>query len=179
MHVINTDFDEVKIIRHEKMFDKRGFRTTVFKKDTFEKIGFSFDIVEERIYCPQINAFFGIHFQNNPSSQNKLISLLSGVGLDFIIDLRRKSNTYKKWIKIELNSNENLMIFIPHGFGHAFLSKSENVKISYKIDEYHNEYSKAISYKDPEINLCIQINEELISDQDKYAPFLKDSDCNL
>jgi dTDP-4-dehydrorhamnose 3,5-epimerase len=132
------------------------------------------------IYHIKKDAFFGIHFQNNPLCQNKMISLMSGKGLDFVVDLRKNSKTFKKWFKIELNSEDNQILYIPHGFGHAFLSLSDNVVMSFKIDQYFDSnLSKSISYKDPEINLNIQINEDLISDQDKNAPFLVKSNCNL
>jgi dTDP-4-dehydrorhamnose 3,5-epimerase len=180
MEIINTDFDEVKIFISEQLRDKRGFQKTLFSQKLLNNYGIDFIIKEERIYTPQKNAFYGIHFQNNPLVQNKLISLISGEGIDFIIDLRKNSKTYKKWIKIELNSENNQVIYIPHGFGHGFLSMSDDVTMSFKIDQYFNsDLSRSISYKDPEINLNIKIDEELISDQDKYAPFLKDSDCNL
>ena len=100
--------------------------------------------------------------------------------MDYIVDLRKNSETFKKWIKIELNSEKNQIIYVPHGFGHGFLSMSDDVKMSFKIDQYFNDiYSRSINYKDPEINLNIKLNEELISDQDKNAPFLNNSDCNL
>ena len=112
--------------------------------------------------------------------QNKLISLISGKGMDFIIDLRKNSKTYKKWVKIELNSENAQVVYIPHGFGHGFLSTSDNAVMSFKIDQYFNtDLSRSISYKDTEINLNIKVDEDLISDQDKYAPFLVNSDCNL
>jgi dTDP-4-dehydrorhamnose 3,5-epimerase len=180
MNIINTDFNDVKILVAEKYCDNRAIRKTIYSQNIFDDYGINFIVKEERIYFIKQNAFYGIHFQNNPMGQNKLISLIDGKGLDFIVDLRKNSKTYKKWIKIELNSENNQIVFIPHGFGHGFLSFSENVVMSYKIDQYHdNNFSKAISYKDPEINLNIEINEELISDQDKYAPFLENSDCNL
>ena len=180
MKIISTDFDEVKILVSEKFCDQRGFWKTVYSNNLFNDYGIVFDILEERIYTPVKNAFYGIHFQNNPFGQNKLVSLINGKGMDYIVDLRKNSRTFKKFIKIELNSDNNQMIYIPHGFGHGFIALSENVMMSYKIDQYHKQnYSKAISYKDPEINLDIIINEELISDQDKFAPFLENSDCNL
>jgi len=180
MKIINTEFNEVKIIIPEPFSDNRGFRKTLYSKNEFADYGINFDILEERIYTPKKNAFYGIHFQNNPFGQSKLISVIKGKGLDFVVDLRKNSKTYKKWIKIELDSEKNQTVYIPHGFGHGFLSLSEDFIMSFKIDQYFNtQYSKAINYKDPEISLNIEIDEGLISDQDKNAPLLKDSDCNL
>jgi dTDP-4-dehydrorhamnose 3,5-epimerase len=109
-----------------------------------------------------------------------MISLISGKGLDFVVDLRKNSKTFKKWFKTELNAESSQIIYIPHGFGHGFLSLSPDTIMSFKIDQYFdNDLSKSISYKDPEINLNIQLNENLLSEQDKNAPFLVNSDCNL
>jgi dTDP-4-dehydrorhamnose 3,5-epimerase len=180
MDIINTEFDEIKILMTKQSADKRGLRKTIFSQNIFNDYGINFSVVEERIYAPKKNAFYGIHFQNSPLGQNKLISLINGEGIDYIIDLRKSSKTYKKWIKIELVAEKNQIIYIPHGFGHGFLSISDNVIMSFKYDRYFDgKYSRSIHYNDPEINLNIQIDENLISDQDKYAPFLKDSDCNL
>ena len=180
MIIENTEFEEVKILFPEKLNDKRGSWKTVYSKNDFFDCGIDFAVLEERVYYPIKGSFYGIHFQNNPHRQNKLISLINGKGLDFIVDLRRNSSTYKRYLKIELDSERNEMIYVPHGFGHAFLAQSENVIMSFKIDEYFNpKYSRAISYKDPEINLDLSINEDYLSEQDKNAPFLRDSDCNL
>jgi dTDP-4-dehydrorhamnose 3,5-epimerase len=180
MNILNTEFDDVKILITKQFSDKRGLRKIIFSQNIINNYDINFNIKENRIYVPKKGAFYGIHFQNNPFGQNKLISLISGKGIDYIIDLRKNSGTYKKWIKIELDAKMNQIIYIPHGFGHGFFSKSDNVYMSFKCDQYFDEkYSRSIHYTDPEINLGIKINENLISDQDKYAPFLKDSDCNL
>jgi dTDP-4-dehydrorhamnose 3,5-epimerase len=180
MDILNTEFDEIKILIYKQSIDKRGLRKTIFSKNIFIDYGINFSIIEERIYTPKKNAFYGIHFQNNPFGQNKLIYLINGKGSDYIIDLRKDSKTYKKWIKIELDAEKNQIIYIPHGFGHGFISISDNVIMSFKYDQYFDKkYSRSIHYSDPEIQLNIKIDEKLISDQDKYAPFLKDSDCNL
>jgi dTDP-4-dehydrorhamnose 3,5-epimerase len=180
MDLLNTEFDEINILITKQFSDKRGLRKITFSQNIFNDYGIYFNVKEERIYTPKKGAFYGIHFQNNPFGQNKLISLINGKGIDYIIDLRKNSKTYKKWIKIELDAEKNQIIYIPHGFGHGFLSISDNVIMSFKFDQYFDEkYSRSIHYNDPEINLNIQIDENLISDQDNYAPFLKNSDCNL
>ena len=180
MENIITEFDEIKLFVSDKLCDKRGLKNIIYSQKIFEDYGIDFFIKEERIYSIKKNAFYGIHYQNNPGVQNKLISLINGKGIDFIVDLRKNSKTFKKWIIIELNSQNNQIIYIPHGFGHGFLSLTENTIMSFKIDQYFdNEFSRSIKYNDPEINLNITIDEDLISDQDKNAPFLKNSDCNL
>ena len=180
MENIITEFDEIKLFVSDKLCDKRGLKNIIYSQKIFEDYGIDFIIKEERIYSIKKNAFYGIHYQNNPCVQNKLISLINGKGIDFIVDLRKNSKTFKKWITIDLNSENNQIIYIPHGFGHGFLSLTENTIMSFKIDQYFdNEFSRSIKYNDPEINLNITIDEDLISDQDKNAPFLKNSDCNL
>ena len=180
MDIIETEFNEVKIICSKKIIDRRGLYKINYSHKILLNNNIEFVLKEERIYNIKKNAFYGLHFQNNPYIQNKLIYLINGKGIDYIVDLRKKSKTYKKWIKIELDSKNNQMIYVPHGFGHGFLSMTENTIMSFKIDQYfENNYSKSIKYNDPELNMKIILDEKLLSDQDKNAPYLINSDCNL
>jgi len=98
---------------------------------------------------------------------------------DFAVDLRKASPTYKKWVKVELSAENKRQFFIPRGFGHAFITLTEEVEFVYKTDNYYDaESDRSIRWDDPEIALEFGTDKPILSEKDKNAPLLKDSDCD-
>lgn len=121
----------------------------------------------------------GIHFQQYPMSQAKLVRVVRGAVMDVAVDLRKDSPTYKQWVSVELSAENKRQLFIPQGFGHAFLTLTDDVEFVYKCDNlYSRELERSIRYDDPEIGIEWGIDGPVLSDKDAVAPFLKDSDCN-
>jgi len=179
--VTPLEIKEVIVLEYEECEDSRGLSVSTFSKKELEKVGIVTEFLEESIYCPQkAGTLYGIHFQNKPVEQTKLLYCIKGRGLDFAIDLRRDSNTYKKWVCVELSSDNRKQIYIPKGFGHAFLSLEDDTAVAMKIDNYfHPEYRKGIAWNDPELNVEFPIEMPILAQHDVDAPFLKDSECNL
>ena len=176
-----TELPEVLILEYKIMHDNRGRKQNTFSRLELEKIGINVEFVEETVYyIEKKGTLYGIHFQNKPYEQSKLIYCIKGRGLDFAIDLRKDSINYKKWIKIELNSENRRQVYIPKGFGHAFLALEDNTELIFRIDNYfHSDYSRSISYLDPELNIPFEVEKPILSKQDAEAPFLANSDCNM
>ena len=123
---------------------------------------------------PERHTFFGIHFQKEPYPQAKLISVLQGKGLDYVVDLRKGSATCAQWQALELDAADPVFVYIPSGFGHAFLSLKENTIQYFAADrEFVRGYAGSISWKDPEIALELPCEDPVLSDKDRLAPFLK------
>lgn len=121
----------------------------------------------------------GIHFQQYPMSQAKLVRVVRGAVMDVAVDLRKDSPTYKQWVSVELSAENKRQLFIPQGFGHAFLTLTDDVEFVYKCDNlYSRELERSIRYDDPEIGIEWGTDGPVLSDKDAVAPFLKDSDCN-
>lgn len=181
MKVIRTDLPEILILEYKKEFETRGCSYSNFSKRELAKAGINTDFVEENVYSPKkAGTLYGIHFQNNPMAQTKLLYCTKGSGLDFAIDLRKNSKTYKQWIFVELSSDNRKQIYIPKGFGHAFLSLEDNTNVVMRIDNYFDpEYRRGIAWNDPELNITFPIEKPILAQHDIEAPFLKDSDCNL
>ena len=106
--------------------------------------------------------------------------------MDIAVDLRRGSPTYKKWCAAELSADNKHMFYIPRGFGHAFLSLTDDVLFIYKTDNYYNAASdRSVRFDDSEIGIDWQallpggMSAPILSDKDKYAPLLAESDCNF
>jgi len=181
MKVNSTKLEEVKIIEYEPKYDNRGYSYSTFNKKELEQVGINFEYVEERVYLSEkTGTLYGIHFQNNPKAQAKLLYCISGRGIDYAVDLRKNSFTYLQWICVELSAKNRKQIYIPKGFGHAFISLEDNTKNVMRYDEsFDCRYSRQIAYNDPEIRIEYPFNNPILAPHDINAPLLSDSDLNL
>nr|WP_312291475.1 dTDP-4-dehydrorhamnose 3,5-epimerase [Clostridium chromiireducens] len=181
LKAIPTDLPEVLILEYEKYFEIRGESYSNFSMRELNELGIKTNFVEENVYCPKkAGSLYGIHFQNNPMAQAKLLYCTKGSGLDFAIDLRRGSKTYKRWVCVELSADNRKQIYIPKGFGHAFLSLEDNTSVVMRIDNYfHKKYRRGIAWNDPDLNITFPIKKPILAQHDMEAPLLRESDCNL
>lgn len=181
MKIIDTEISEVKIIEPDVFGDHRGWFMESYNKKKFADIGINVDFIQDNhSFSAEKGTLRGIHFQNNPMSQAKLTRCTSGAVMDVIVDLRKVSPTFKKWVKIELSAENKRMAFAPKGFGHGFLTLTPDVEFQYKVDEYYSgEHDRSIRFDDPEIGIDWGISDPILSDKDKNAPLLKDSDINF
>ena len=183
---IETEIEGLYIIEPTVFGDHRGWFIESYSYEEFKKIGIDITFVQDNhSYTANKGTIRGIHFQNNPKAQTKLIRCTKGKIIDVAVDLRKNSPTYKKWIAVELTEENKKMLLIPKGFGHGFLTITDNVEVQYKVDEYYSkEHDRSIIYKDPEININWNlekygITEPILSEKDKNAPLLKNSDINF
>jgi dTDP-4-dehydrorhamnose 3,5-epimerase len=181
MKIIDTEIPEVKIIEPDVFGDQRGWFMESYSKQKFSDLGITADFIQDNhSFSAEKGTLRGIHFQNNPKAQVKLTRCISGTVMDIIVDLRKSSPTYKKWVSIELSAENKRLAFAPRGFGHGFVTLTENVNFQYKVDEYYSpEHDRSIRFDDPEIGIDWGITDPILSDKDKNAPLLKDSDVNF
>ena len=181
LKVVKLSIEAVWILEYAVKEDNRGISYRYTSKRELEKVGIYTEFVEEILYCPRKKGtLYGIHFQNHPKAQTKLLFCTKGKGLDFAVDLRKNSKTYKKWVCVELTAENRKQLYIRAGFGHAFLSLEDDTHVVMKIDHYFDPgLQRAISYTDAELDIDFKISKPILSEQDRKAPLLKDSDCNL
>lgn len=181
MKIHKTDIDEVKIFEYEEKHDNRGSSYSICSKRELEQMGIFFDYVEENVYySKKAGTLYGIHFQNNPKAQSKLLYCIQGKGMDYAVDLRKDSPTYLKWISVELSAVNRKQIYIPTGFGHVFLSLEDNTKVVMRIDEYFDSrYSRQIAWDDKSIGIEYPITSPILAPHDMNAPLLKECDLSL
>ena len=181
MKIIETKIPEVKIIEPDIFGDHRGWFFESYSKKKLKDLGLDVDFVQDNhSFSAEKGTLRGIHFQNNPKSQAKLIRCCRGSVLDIAIDLRQKSPTYKQWGAVELSAENKKQLFIPKGFGHGFVTLTPDVEFLYKVDQYYSsDHDRSIRFDDPEIGIDWGINNPIISDKDKNAPLLKNSDVNF
>jgi len=181
MKVESTKLKEVKIIEYELKYDNRGASYSIYSKKELEQEGINFEYVEERVYFSEkAGTLYGIHFQNNPKAQAKLLYCIQGRGIDYAVDLRKNSSTFLQWVGVELSADNRKQIYIPKGFGHVFISLEDNTKNVMRFDESFDRcYSRQIAYNDPEIRIEYPISNPILAPHDVNAPFWVDSDLNL
>jgi len=181
MKVTKTPFKGLLVIETDVFGDHRGWFTETYTKNKFMDHGIDVDFVQDnQSYSAHKGTLRGIHFQINPMAQSKLIRCTRGAIIDTVVDLRKGSDTYKKWYSIELSAENKKQLFIPKGFGHAFLTITDDVEVQYKVDEYYSrEHDRSIRFDDPEIGIDWGIENPILSEKDLNAPLLKDSDVNF
>ena len=181
MKVIKTNFKGLYIIETDVYGDHRGWFTETYTKHKFIEHGLDIDFVQDnQSYSKQKGTLRGIHFQINPKAQTKLVRCTRGAIIDTVVDLRRGSDTYKQWFSILLSAENKKQLLIPKGFGHAFLTVTDDVEVQYKVDEYYSkEHDRSIKYNDPELGIEWGIEQPILSEKDSNAPFLKESDVNF
>ena len=155
MKSLSTEITDVKIIEPDVFYDERGYFSEVFNHTKFvQTVGL------ETTFC-QINRFFskegtmrGLHLQQKPFAQGKLVRVLSGKILDVAVDCRSDSNTLGKHVSVELSSENKLQLWIPKGFAHGFQVLSQTCLLNYQVDaRYAPEYEVSIDCFDPELNI--------------------------
>jgi dTDP-4-dehydrorhamnose 3,5-epimerase len=180
LNVTQTEIQDVFILEYDQRHDPRGSVFPNYSKRELEAHGLVAEFVEEYLYCPsKKGTLYGIHFQNHPKAQTKVIACTQGRGLDYTIDLRPTSPTYKQWVCVELSPENRRQMYIPKGCGHAFVTVEDQTHIIYRIDEYADPaLQRAITYTDPDLNIPFDVEHPVLSEQDANAPYFKDSDCN-
>ena len=177
----------VYLAEPEVFGDHRGYFMETYRESAFADLGINTAFVQDNeSFTAQAGTLRGIHFQNSPCAQAKIVRVAHGAIMDVAVDLRRGSPTYKQWAAVELSAQNKRMLYIPRGFGHAFLSLTDDVLFIYKIDNYYDrESDRSIRYDDPDIGIDWRsllpegMTEPILSAKDKNAPLLCESDCNF
>ena len=171
MNIVKTDFKDLLIINHKIYYDERGSFKEVLRKNVIEEnLGYRINFCQDNNVKSSYMVLRGLHYQEKPYAQSKLISVSKGKILDIAVDIRKNSKTYGKYFSYVLSSESNKSIFIPKGFAHGYLTLSENADVNYKVDNYYNKNSeRGISFKDKCLNIEWEVdkNKLIISDKDK------------
>ena len=167
----DTDFKDLFIIEHNSSADRRGEFHEIFRLELLNnRLDYNINFCQENLVKSSKNVLRGLHFQKNPYSQSKLVSVLKGKIFDVAVDLRKNSKTYGKYFSICISCDDNISLFIPKGFAHGYLSLDHETLVSYKVDNYYNPKSECgIAYNDKSLNINWGLNDNfmIISEKDK------------
>ena len=177
MKITKTKLEGVIIIEPDVFGDNRGFFMESWNKKKMEEAGLYYDFVQDNHSKSTVKGTLrGIHFQKGNKAQAKLVRCVKGAVLDVAVDLRKNSSTFKQWVGVELNEKNKKQLLIPRGFGHGFVTLTDDVEFLYKADNYYApEVDAGIRWNDPDIGVEWGVENPILSEKDKKNPFLKDS----
>lgn len=181
MNKVESGLPEVFIIEPQVFGDNRGYFVETYSQKKFADLCITNDFVQDNMsFTAQKGTLRGLHFQNDPAAQCKVVRVTRGAVLDVAADIRKGSPNYLKWVAVELSAENKRQLYIPRGFAHGFLTLSDDVEFVYKVDNlYSKECDRSIRYDDPAIGVDWGIADPILSQKDLDAPLLKNSDCNF
>jgi len=169
-----TDIPDVVLIKPKVFEDERGFFMETYVKEDFEKAGIKVEFIQENHSKSRHGVLRGLHFQRQPYAQSKLVRCIKGKILDVAVDLRKNSQTFKKYVSIELSEDNKFMLFIPKGFAHGFLVLSKEAEVIYKVDNiYAPDHESGLIWNDGQVGIEWPINNPILAEKDKKWPSLK------
>lgn len=176
MAVIKTAIEGVVIIEPKLFGDERGYFFESYNEERFRaETGIETRFVQDNESRSKYGVLRGLHFQQPPYAQAKLVRVVKGRVLDVAVDIRTGSPTYGKYVAVELSEDNHRQLFIPKGFAHGYAVLSDEAIFQYKCDNlYHPECEGAIVWNDPSIAIDWGVAEGdiILSEKDKRNPTL-------
>lgn len=178
MKITETGFSGLYIVEPRVFADSRGYFLESFNAKQFADAGLGASFVQDNQSFSTSGVIRGLHYQNAPHAQTKLVRVLAGSILDVVVDLRKDQPTFGKTFTIELTSDNKKQLYVPKGFAHGFSVLSETAEILYKCDNYYNKESEGgLLYNDPVLNIDWKVPADRLSlsDKDKANPLFSDA----
>lgn len=172
MNYIQTEIDGVWIIEPKVFSDPRGYFMEAFKQQEFDATIGQINFIQDNESKSSFGTLRGLHYQKGDYCQAKLVRVIKGEVLDVAVDLRKSSPTFGKHISVLLSDDNKRQLFIPRGFAHGFLVKSEEAVFTYKVDNIYAPQAEAsIIYNDPALGIdwSIADSQLVMSEKDRQA----------
>ena len=181
MEKTETALEGVYIIEPKVFADSRGWFYESYSQRELEKLGiFTRFVQDNRSFSAAKGTLRGLHCQVGEFAQTKLVSCTRGKILDVAVDVRRSSPTYLKHVAVELSEENKLMLYIPAGCLHGFVSLTDNVELLYKADSFYSAaHDRSVRFDDPIFGIDWGVADPVLSDKDKNAPLYEDSDVRF
>ena len=171
-----TVLKDAYLITPQVFRDARGFFLESYSKQKFQAAGIDIEFVQDnRSLSTQKGVLRGLHFQNPPHAQAKLVSVTRGKVFDVIVDLRKGSETFGRWQGFELSAENFQMLLVPRGFAHGFMTLEDDTEFQYKCDEfYHPESDSGIVWNDPTLKIDWPVENPILSEKDQKLGAFED-----
>ena len=170
-----TELKGAFVIEPERFDDERGFFARSFSHREFEAHGVEARLVECNIsFNRRRHTIRGMHFQRAPHAQAKLVRCTAGAIYDVIIDLRPGSETFARWVGVELSAENRAMLYVPAGFAHGFQTLADETEVFYQVSAYYEPAScGGVRWDDPAFAIQWREPEDVtINERDRtYADF--------
>ena len=175
-----TEIEGVYIIQPKVFKDNRGYFMETFRQSDFDAgIGRHVEFIQDNESKSSRGVLRGLHYQKGEASQAKLVRVIKGRVVDVAVDIRRSSNTFGRYVMVELSEENKTQFFIPRGFAHGFLVLSDEAIFTYKVDNaYAPQQEASIRYDDPDIAIewPMDMAEVITSEKDMNARWLRDAE---
>jgi len=180
MELITTPIKDLLIIQPKIFKDERGYFFESYNESIFKKNGLNINFVQDNESLSQRGVLRGLHFQNPPFAQGKLVRVIKGSVLDVALDIRKNSPTYGQHFSIELSEENKTQLWIPEGFAHGFLTLEDNTIFSYKCTNLYNKNSEGcILWNDSLLDIKWEITNPVLSEKDKLGEAFKTFKSNF
>ena len=177
MRTRETGIGGLTIIEPKVYKDQRGYFFECYHHGKLNQSGINHTFIQDNQSRSVRGVIRGLHYQQEPYAQTKLIRVTEGSVFDVAVDIRKGSDTFGQWFGIELSSENHLQLLIPKGFAHGFSVLSAHATILYKCDAYyHPDSESGIRYDDPDLQIDWKVDpaSAIISKKDRGLPYLKD-----
>lgn len=166
----------LKFVRVPRMVDERGWFSESWQRDDWLKIGITADFMQDNLVMNDAAGILrGLHWQNAPHSQTKLVRCLSGAVRDVVLDLRRESPTYRRWAALTLTADAGDALLVPQGFAHGYVTLMPKTLVLYKVDHPWVPGSEAACrWNDPYLGIDWGVTDPILSEKDAAAPLLNE-----
>ena len=172
--VTRLDIEGLCVIEPAVHGDDRGYFMETYNQRDMHEAGLDMVFVQDNQSMSKKGVLRGLHFQKE-FPQGKLVRVIRGAVFDVAVDLRRGSPTFGKWYGIELSAENKKQFYIPEGFAHGFLVRSEEAEFCYKVtDFYHPGDEVGLMWNDPDIGIeWGDVSDVLLSEKDQKLPTFK------
>jgi dTDP-4-dehydrorhamnose 3,5-epimerase len=177
MTVIDTEIAGVKIIQPQIHRDQRGYFFETYNLERYRNCGIDADFVQDNESLSSRGVLRGLHWQTGSHAQAKLLRVIRGAVLDVVVDIRKGSPTFGRYVKCELTADNGRQFFVPRGFAHCYAVLEDDTLLSYKCDNlYSPGAERGLRFDDPALGIEWPDfgGEFILSEKDKKHPLLKD-----
>jgi dTDP-4-dehydrorhamnose 3,5-epimerase len=167
MEFLKTKIHGLILIKPAVFGDSRGQFFETYSEEKMAQFGLNEKFVQDNQSISKKGVLRGLHFQKPPFAQGKLVRVVKGAALDVAVDLRKNSATFGQWESLEITEENKLILWVPPGFAHGFVSLEENTVFVYKCTNFYNKASEAtILWNDPYLNIEWKVKNPILSEKD-------------
>ncbi len=178
MNIEPLAIPDVKLIQPRRFGDARGWFAETFREDVMAKAGISERFVQDnQSQSVQTGTVRGLHYQEPPFAQAKLVQVVRGSALDVAVDLRRSSPSFGRHVAVRIDAEGGAQLYVPAGFAHGFCTLEPGTVLSYKVSAYYSAaHDRGLRWNDPALGIewPVPAGSAILSDKDRTAPFLAD-----
>lgn len=171
------EIPEVVLVEAKAFGDARGFFVEMYKRSDFVTHGISQPFIQDNYSHSIRGVLRGLHYQQEPAAQGKLVAVIRGEIFDVAVDIRSGSPTSGRWVSVTLSDTNRRMLYVPVGFAHGFCVLSAEADVVYKTTaEYAPDLERGIRWDDPALGIRWPIQAPVLSPTDACLPLLQQAD---